>query len=149
MGDERGVGWALAGLGVVALHQGDYDRATALLRQSLVLRRKQGDKRAIAQVLERFAEVAGARGAPRRAARLFGAAHTLREAIGAPRMAAERADYERQMTAMRFGPEADALEALCAEGCALPVEDAIAYALQEPLPTEEAAPGLTTWAARS
>ncbi len=75
---------ALYGVGFLIFLQCEYERATALLKESLGLYRDVGDRWRVASVLEGLAEVACDRSKHERAARLFGAAEALRETIGAP-----------------------------------------------------------------
>jgi hypothetical protein len=76
--------------------------------------------------LEGFAHVAGAEGDAERAARLFGAAEALREALGAPLPPVERAHYDRSVAATRAALGEEAFAAAWAEGRALSLEQAIA-----------------------
>ena len=101
-----------------------------LYEESLALRRELADKRGIAESLEELAGVAGAQGQAERAARLYGAAEALREAIGAPIVPVDRARYERAVAAARTQLDAAAWTRLRAEGRAMPLEEAIAYALE-------------------
>jgi class 3 adenylate cyclase len=88
------------------------------------------DKRGLVLFLEETASIIGATGHAERAARLFGAAAALRDALGAPRPAAGRDDYERDLlaTGAQLGPRAFA--AAWAEGQAMSAEQAIAAALE-------------------
>jgi hypothetical protein len=88
----------------------------------------------MAVCLEGLAGVAGAEGQPARAASLFAAAQTLRDAIGAPPSPHEAARLKRRVTAARGGLGEEAFAAIWAEGQALPLEAAIAVALQRTAP---------------
>ena len=83
LGDSRGVAEALLELGRIAHAQGNDKRALALCRESLVLSRKLDNKSYIAFCLTALAGVIQASGDAARAARLFGAAETLLESLGA------------------------------------------------------------------
>jgi hypothetical protein len=65
-----------------------------------------------------------------RAARLWGAAEALREAADVAMWAADRVEYDRQRAALGAGMDERALAAAWASGRALPLEQAIAEALQ-------------------
>jgi class 3 adenylate cyclase len=95
--------------------------------------REFADQRGIAVFLEGLAREAGVQGDARRAARLFGAAAALREALGTPRPHAERGDYEEHVaaTAEQLGPEQFAVAWV--EGSCMTVEEAMAYALEQSL----------------
>jgi hypothetical protein len=70
------------------------------------------------------------RGEAEQAARLFGAAEALREAILARLSPASRAAYERHVAAARAGLEAARFVDAWAAGRALPPEDAAAEAMR-------------------
>ncbi|MGI8854283.1 MAG: helix-turn-helix transcriptional regulator [Thermomicrobiales bacterium] len=133
LGDRRGIAISLSNLGLVAYRQGDYATARALHTESLAIRRALGDA-SIPESLEGLAAVAGALGAPARAARLLGAAATLRAAINAPLFADERADQEQWVARVRAGLDTDVWDAAWAAGAALPIEEIIAEALTTPVP---------------
>ena len=85
----------------------------------------------MAGCLAGLAQVAGAAGDAEGAARLFGAAEALRQAIGAPIHPPESALYESCIEAVRCRLGRQAFEAAWAEGRALSLEQAVAFALEE------------------
>jgi predicted ATPase/DNA-binding SARP family transcriptional activator len=87
--------YTLAYLGYVEELRGDLDAAEACHREALELAQDQPDGAPVALALEGLACVAAARRQPRRAAILLGAAESVRERIGTPLAAQERADVER------------------------------------------------------
>jgi hypothetical protein len=89
-----------------------------------------GDKRRVAGPLEDLAKIACTQGKPERAARLFGAAEALREAIGNPLSVREREDHDRDVDAVREGLVQETFAAAWAEGRAMTLDQAIAYALE-------------------
>jgi non-specific serine/threonine protein kinase len=91
----------------------------------LALFREQGDRHMVAWCLDGLAGVAVAEGQPVRAARLFGAAEALREAIGAPMSAATRAAFERHVAAARAAAGEAAFAAAWAEGRTMTPEQAL------------------------
>jgi predicted ATPase len=124
-GDRRFIALVLDSQGLVAQSQRDLPRAKALFRESLALRKEMGDKHGIAVSLERVASVvAGPR--PVHAARLFGAAQTLREAIGAPTPPVERAEYDQHIAATRSHLSESEFEAAWAEGRSVPLKQVVA-----------------------
>jgi tetratricopeptide (TPR) repeat protein len=129
--DPSGTAMALLTLGIVATRRGDHGHAKALLDEGLVLVRKLGSMEAIAECLETLAEVAGALRDPRRAARLWGAADALREATGSPWLPLESRLHEPYLTAARSGIDQADWTMAWEEGRAMPLEDAIAYALDD------------------
>jgi hypothetical protein len=95
------------------------------------LRRDLNDRRGTAECLEGFAALASAMGLAGRAARLFGAAEGLREGIGAPGAPSELEANRRSVSRARKMLPEEAFAAAWAEGRAMSLEQAIAYALEE------------------
>jgi predicted ATPase/class 3 adenylate cyclase len=131
LGHHADTAWLLEGLAAVARSQREYKEATVFYKESLGIYRRTGEQRGIASGLEGLAGVAADDDQAERAARLFGAADALREAIGAPLAPGERADYDRHLAAARAALGEGAFAAAWAEGRALPMEQAIALALDE------------------
>ena len=82
----------------------------------------------ISDILECLAALAGDAGSHREAARLFGAAHAIRQRMGAVRFKVWDAGYEASVAALRNAMGDDDFDAAWAEGAALSTEEAIAYA---------------------
>ena len=137
-GATRGPHWSLGLLGTIAVAQDNPDRATAYFLESLRLSRDAGDRIGVAQCLAGLASVSatgvqdGRRESTLRAVRLFGASWALCGSTGARVSGLDRDNrppHDRVMAAARaqFGDEVVA-EAW-AEGQAMPLERAIALAL--------------------
>ena len=120
---------ALHGLGEVRYHQGDYGRAAANLRECLVRYRDVGFKLNAADSLDLLAQIACARGRAEGAVRLFGAAAAMREAVGATRSPNKRAESDLAASAARAALGDDAFAAAWAEGGAMDLDQAVAYAI--------------------
>jgi tetratricopeptide (TPR) repeat protein len=133
LGEKEVISWSLTCRGWVAHGQGEYGTARARFEESLAINRERGEKRGTAQNLEGLAAVAVAQSQPKRAARLFGAAEGLRQAMGTPLPPAERAEHDRSVAAVRTALGAEPFAAAWAEGRALSLEEACAYALEEVL----------------
>jgi non-specific serine/threonine protein kinase len=116
-------------MGRLVFRQGDCERAAALFKESLALRKAHGDRGGIAACLTALAGVAIADGQPDQAARLFGAAEALRDAIHIPMPPAQRAEYDRQIAALQTSLNETALAAAWAEGRAMGPDQAIDYGL--------------------
>ncbi len=101
LGHRSGIAESLCWLGRLCGRQGDADRARGYFRESLMVLRHLGDRLAIAAVLESVARLEGGLDQPWRAARLLGAAETLRESIQAPLSPAEREEHGRDVSAVR------------------------------------------------
>ncbi len=108
LGDERGVARVLTHLADLALAAGDTARARGLLRQGLAIRQAVGDMPGLASAMESLAGAVAADDGEA-AARLHGAAESLRESIRAivpPQAAAAHdqglADLETRLGQERF-----------------------------------------------
>ena len=143
VGATRGLHWSLHVLGLVALAQGDLRRATHRLCESLALCREAGDRWGTARCLEGLASVAvapaqdGSLDGVRRAARLLGAAEVLREVVGARLYPTERIDVDRAAATAGAQLGEAGFAAVWAEGRAMGLEDAIAYALEASEPADD------------
>src|SRR5215467_16393101 len=85
--------------------------------------------RDISVSLAELAGVASMAGDPIRAARLFGAVATLREAASIPHPPVYRTAYERTLAVVRAQLDAEAWDAVWMAGRALTLDQAIAEAL--------------------
>jgi non-specific serine/threonine protein kinase len=130
-------GSTLFGLALIAERLGEYAQARVLYEESLTLGRDLGDKLGAAESLEGLARLAGAQGQPQRGAQLWGVASALRQALGTPRPPREQGEYEAALVALRTALGEDAFAVAWAPGRALPLEAAIAYALEkDPAPAQ-------------
>ncbi|MFN8538290.1 MAG: tetratricopeptide repeat protein [Thermomicrobiales bacterium] len=119
----------LANLGIAALDEGDDTQAAAAHRESLTIVWGLGYREGVAECLGDLAGIAARGGAPVQAARLFGAAEALREAIGAPLEPGLRDRHERLVAAARAALAPDEFAATWAAGRALSPAAAVAEAL--------------------
>jgi predicted ATPase/class 3 adenylate cyclase len=101
MGYREGIAEALSLLGKVEAARGDLTFARTLYEESLTMGRELGQRELIATGLEGLARTIAAQGDPVQAARLWGMAEALREALGAPLHPVERADYDPAVAAVR------------------------------------------------
>jgi tetratricopeptide (TPR) repeat protein len=120
--------WLLHLLGRVAHCEGDLVRARVHLEKSLRVFAASGEKLRIAECLEGLASVAGTQGLSERAARLIGAASSLREAMGTPLPPVDRPGYERDVANARAALGEAALTAAWAQGRAMTLAQAVEYA---------------------
>jgi predicted ATPase/DNA-binding SARP family transcriptional activator len=135
----EGVAWAHNLRGLVDLRAGRTGRAGAHLRRSLTLHRAVGDRWRTASVLEALAELARVEGTPARAAGLVGAAAALREAIGAPVPACERADLDATRRALRAELGDDRYARAAARGREGPLDPLLGALVDADAPTEQSA----------
>jgi predicted ATPase/DNA-binding SARP family transcriptional activator len=136
LGFQRGIAASLQGMGDVASAQGDAERAGNLYEESLALLWESQEKPGIAGGLEGLARVLAASagnslgGEWDRAVRLLGAADALRAAIGTPRAPAAGAAYQRLVDTLRAGLGEETFTAAWAAGRTMPLNEAVAYALE-------------------
>ena len=131
LGDDPRVISPTHNLGHIAQHQGDYERARVRFEEALVTAQAVGSDDAIAHCLAGLAGVCGATKRPDRAARLFGAAEAIHQAIGARMQTADRLDFEQNIAAVREQLDEATFEAAWEEGRSMTLEAAVAYALGE------------------
>ena len=93
--------------------------------------RELGNKRGIAECLAGLAGLMAEEGQPRRAAALLAAAATLLNTFGAAWWPADRVEYERNLAATRAALNKESFGAAWAEGQAMTLEGAIAYASEK------------------
>ncbi|HJZ45703.1 MAG TPA: tetratricopeptide repeat protein [Roseiflexaceae bacterium] len=131
---EQGILWAtfraLLALGFIMLEQRQFAQAQELYRDSLALQRQLRFQQHVVDGLEGLAGVAVAWGQPERAARLLGAAESLRKAKGTPRWHFYQATYERTLAVTRAQLDDEAWAAAWAEGRTMSLEHAVAYSLE-------------------
>jgi non-specific serine/threonine protein kinase len=136
--------WSLWGLGAAAWRRGDFDRATGLQQQSLLLWEGLNERMGSAWCVEVLAWIAASQQQYERAAVLLGAATGLLQSMGTTldgyqHLVSHHRDCERQ--ARQALAEA-AFQAAHHRGLDLPADDAVAYALQQP-PARPAAPAVS------
>jgi predicted ATPase/DNA-binding SARP family transcriptional activator len=127
-------GWiagTLHNLALVATDQGHFEQAMLFNKESLRMLRQFGEKPAFPDQFESFAAVLGAQRQPERAVRLLGAAAALRDEFQTPIFPVDQPDYERILALARAQLDEAAFATAWAEGQAMTVEQAIAYALED------------------
>jgi DNA-binding CsgD family transcriptional regulator len=123
--------WLMGALTVraqVAIAQGEPEQAERDAHDALA---RAADIQAyveIADILECLGTLASEAGSHREAARLFGAAHAVRERIGAVRLKVWDARYAASAAALRGAMGEQDFDVASTEGAALSTEEAIAYA---------------------
>ena len=135
MGYRHGTAESLSALGKVLAAQGDYAAAHALYEESLAISAELGEKWVIAMSLVGLGEVVAAQRQLAWAAQLWGAAEALRDAIDVPIPPAERADYERSLSAARVHLGERAFAAAWSQGRAMTPDQALAAQGQKPAPS--------------
>ena len=136
-GDRLGANVALYTLARAALASDDHGRAARYFLEALVLASEAADKTNSAYCIQGLA-AAGARGEPRRAARLLGAAEALLETAGVPAyVTADHDLHQRAASAARERLGEEAWAAAWDDGRAMGFDRGVAYALE---PDDEASP---------
>ena len=130
VGDAVAVARALHGLGMIARRQGVLSQSRKRLAEALQVAWEKSARLEIVHSLEGLAGLASAEKQPDRAARLFGAAEALGQAIGTARSQPIRDGHDRDVAAARTQLDGKAFEAAWAAGRALTLEQAITYALK-------------------
>ena len=125
------IGITLKEIGRAECDEGHHDLAHKHFIEGIGILHGVGNLPGVIDSLEGLADVAAATAAPRRAARLWGAADALRQEIGNARSVHESITYEHQVKAIRAILTAKVFDQACDEGRATPLDDAVRYALDE------------------
>lgn len=131
IGDENCASRILGYLARVAQHNGNYDQAAELLRGSLLGFSKLNREDQTVVCIARFAALAELAGDNKRAARLMGAALASRTGSQRIMVPLLRDEFEGQVDAIRKVMGDEVFERAYAEGAAMSLEEATAYALGE------------------
>jgi non-specific serine/threonine protein kinase len=115
---------------LVALKTGDLTGAREMLAESLGIARELQDRRHGAHGLETSAWLATVHRQPERAARLLGAASTLRDDLGLPIPATFQLEFDEYVPMAKAQLEAARWDRAWAAGRAMELDEAIAYALE-------------------
>jgi tetratricopeptide (TPR) repeat protein len=129
LGDRRGIGSVLESLADVAFETGDLAAAERLLREVLTIARDVDEREGLPSYLSGLARAAASAGEPLRAARLWGAAAALRDALGAPIAPKDVHEYQQRVEAARAQGDPTAFGVAWAEGQTMSLEQAVASAL--------------------
>ncbi len=130
-GDSLAASLSLGMGALAALLRGEQGRAQTLCEEGFRRAPQPGVTNVTAFLVQASAAVASAQGRPARAARLWGAAESLRESIGANLSPAEAHAHAPYLEAARTGLDAAAWEEAWAGGKAMSTEEATAYALAQ------------------
>jgi tetratricopeptide (TPR) repeat protein len=126
--DPGGTAESLHSLGELAARKGESDKARRYYEQSLTTRHELGDRPNVADSLEALGILAAACKDLVQAARLLGAANSLREKISAPPSPAKQEKLDRVFSSTRSALGKDAFAKEWDKGRAMSLEQAIDYA---------------------
>jgi tetratricopeptide (TPR) repeat protein len=136
--DPANIGVCLANLGINEHYWGNPSKAAAYYREAISISLSQRDIEHVSVCLEGLAAILVAKGDNQKslqsAACLFGAAQTFRNILGIPIPQVDQPYYESSLSQLRSQLKEAAVSAAWAEGRAMSVEQAVAYALAEPIP---------------
>ena len=135
VGDRGRRAQTLFSQGFISFGQGEYAKARGLMEQSLEIARELERKWDKASYLEGLAAVAAAQGEPVRAVWLMSVAQAQREAIGTPLLSLLQAMHEFTMASVRTQLGEQAFAAIWAEGCTMPLEQALTAQVPVAMPT--------------
>ncbi|MGH8932601.1 MAG: helix-turn-helix transcriptional regulator [Egibacteraceae bacterium] len=127
-----------------ARSQGDYGRAKALHHEAMALQPELRHRPGAVLSLEALAGLAAEERHIEYAARLLGAAQSLRDRIGFVRSPADQPGYDADVTLVREGLSPDEFDTAWAAGAALSEDEALAYARRSRGPRRRPATGLAS-----
>jgi len=131
--DQHGIAQALHNLAQSMRYQGQHRGAIPLFRDALARHWQLGEKDSLAYDFESIAYLSAHFGEPERAARLWGAAQRLREAMGSPLPPSDAPVYEGEVAAARRASGDDtAFDAAWRDGSSMDLEEAVRLALDMP-----------------
>lgn len=120
--------WALTARARVAIAQGEPDQADRDAHEALAIATELEACQLVPDILDCLGTLAVDAGSHREAARLFGAAHAMRQRMGAVRYNVWQAAYELSASVLRDALGEGDFDTAWAEGAALSNKEAIAYA---------------------
>ncbi len=131
IGFKWGIGASLGTWAWIAMRQFDWESAFVRLKESLQVRKEIGDRGGIAFCLERMAEVAIEKHQAEKAARIFGAAESMRASLRSKIDPVDQPEYERNLASLRAELGEGKFNVAWEEGQKMTLEQAVDYALKE------------------
>jgi predicted ATPase/DNA-binding SARP family transcriptional activator len=128
LGVDQLTAFALVSLGEIARRQRRYREAVALVQEGLQVARDLPDVWLLMWILWKLAEMRAEAGDEEEAARLMGAAAAAREGVAIRLESMDAAQWDGLVAGLENGLGRDRFAAAWAEGRALSLEDAVAYA---------------------
>ena len=129
--DKHAISYVLRGLAYLVRAQNDSRQAEMLFKESLALVWELKDQRCACLSIGGLARATVGQDRDARAARLFGVAEALGQLVGTRVPPAERMGYEQDLAAVRGVLSDESFAGAWAEGRAMSIEQAIAYALDD------------------
>jgi predicted ATPase len=131
LGTPWEIGTALREMGLAECDEGRCDLALKHLAEAMTVLHGLGDRPGVMESLEGLAALAAATAAPRRAARLWGAADALQQEMDSAMSVNQRIAYDRQVQPVRAILTDEAFDHTWDEGRAMTLGDAVRYALDD------------------
>ena len=119
---------ALSAQASLARLDGDAHRAEDLLHDALDLAHQVAFRTFVCEILDILGTVVADQGRFEEAARLLGAAHSARDAIGYRQLPAHQPSHEADLAVVRDALGAEAFDDAWTDGAALSLDDAVVYA---------------------
>lgn len=136
VGFESNQAMVLCSMGYVAYRQGQQAPAGELFEESLLLCQKLGEHEGSALCLVGIAGILASKQRPEQAVRLISAARAVFDALDAKLNPSNQGEYEHNLATARTQLNQTAFQVAWAEGYAMSLEQAIAYALDDDEITE-------------
>jgi predicted ATPase len=130
LGDRNFLAYAVRRLAQLAWYCGEYEKASQLCRESLVINQELGDARGILASISAYAAIAVAQGKLIHAAQLFGAVETLLGSAKIRLVYMDRIERERNLSVLKSKLDEPALESAWKMGTRMGMEQAVNFALQ-------------------
>jgi predicted ATPase/class 3 adenylate cyclase len=130
LGDRHRLNMVNSELAHIERREGQFDKAEAAYRGTILQWKRLGHRAAVAHQLESFAFVAQAREDRFKAARLYGAAEALRERIGIAMTPMEQSEYDVEIARLRAAMAEKDFADAWKDGRAMTLEQAVALALE-------------------
>jgi predicted ATPase/DNA-binding XRE family transcriptional regulator len=135
LSSEVGHNWYTAisrtNLGHLSLIEGNYDEARTHYQESLIIFSQSGDKQDITNCLVGWANLAQTIGQTEQATKVCGAIEALLQTTMGHLVSPERETYQRTVIALRAQLDESTFAQTWAEGQAVTLDEAVAYALNE------------------
>jgi len=131
IGHKWGIGVSFGVWGWIALLEHDWEAADARLKDSVAVRTEIGDSGGLVWCLEKFAQVALGNGNREKAAQIFGAAASIRAAMGSSIDPFDEPEYKRDLETLRVELGEEKFSAAWDAGSKLTMEQAMELALRE------------------
>ena len=130
IGDINSLAYPIRRLGVIALERGNDDLAISFFKDSLKMNREVNYPKGIAACLGALARVELRQGQFIRAAKLYGAAKTLLDAVAGKLFPTDQAEFESTIATLQTHLDDLSLENAMAEGRGMGIAGAVDYALK-------------------